>query len=407
MMEKLIQLVYCSTAQGDFSRDNVLELLRVARRKNADRNVTGMLLFAKGSFFQVLEGGQESVEEIFSAIKKDTRHMAVTVIIKEPIARRTFGDWTMGYADLSPEEIDEITGTNDFFIREDLTSDVQKERVEKLLEAFREGRWRAKIRGKDPVQTGNNTFQCLDFFPKAKVPRPDANPGYSFAFQPIVRISDRSIHSYEALLRTLGNGPPSEVLDNLTGAERKDFFEQNSLHALNLAAANGLCCHINLNIMPSTFTDSSSAIESIVKEAQKLSIRPKQIILEILESEIIESPGNFSESMRDYRSTGVQFAIDDFGAGYAGLNLLAEFQPDLLKLDLALVRNVDSKGPRQAIIRGIMRTCFDLGIDVLAEGVETPAEYRWLRDEGVDLFQGYLFARPSFQKLETSFGSPV
>jgi len=91
-----------------------------------------------------------------------------------------------------------------------------------------------------------------------------------------------------------------------------------------------------------------------------------------------------------------EFAIDDFGAGHAGLNLLAEFQPDLLKLDLRLVRNIERNGPKQAIVRGIRRTCTDLGIEIIAEGVESKDEYRWFRDEGVKLFQGYLFARPAF-----------
>ena len=96
---------------------------------------------------------------------------------------------------------------------------------------------------------------------------------------------------------------------------------------------------------------------------------------------------------------GVQFAIDDFGAGYAGLNLLADFQPDTLKLDMSLVRDVESKGPRQAIVRGVIRTCQDLGIDIVAEGVESLGEYGWLRCEGISLYQGYLFARPAFRAL--------
>ena len=79
--------------------------------------------------------------------------------------------------------------------------------------------------------------------------------------------------------------------------------------------------------------------------------------------------------------------------------MLAEFQPNLLKLDMNLLRGVDNKGPRQAIIKGIMTTANDLGIEVIAEGVETPEEYQWLREEGIWLFQGYLFARPSFEQL--------
>ena len=90
-------------------------------------------------------------------------------------------------------------------------------------------------------------------------------------------------------------------------------------------------------------------------------------------------------------------AIDDFGAGYAGLNLLADFQPDLIKLDMALIRDIDKHKGRQAITRGIMQVCSDLSIRVIAEGVESREEVMVLRDLGVALFQGYYFARPAFQ----------
>jgi EAL domain-containing protein (putative c-di-GMP-specific phosphodiesterase class I) len=92
-------------------------------------------------------------------------------------------------------------------------------------------------------------------------------------------------------------------------------------------------------------------------------------------------------------------AIDDFGAGYSGLNLLADFQPDQIKLDMKLVRGIERHGPRQAIVRAIDQACQDLGIDVIAEGVETVEEYAWLANQGIKLFQGYLFAKPAFESF--------
>ena len=105
------------------------------------------------------------------------------------------------------------------------------------------------------------------------------------------------------------------------------------------------------------------------------------------------------ERMNEWRGRGVLVAIDDFGAGYSGLNLLAEFQPDIVKLDMNLVRSIDSKGPRKAIVRGVLRTCRDLGLEVIAEGVETEEEFHWFRRQGVVLYQGYLIARPAFEAL--------
>ena len=124
-----------------------------------------------------------------------------------------------------------------------------------------------------------------------------------------------------------------------------------------------------------------------------------RIMLEVTETETIANYARFITWVHRGRALGVKFAIDDFGSGYAGLNLLAEFQPDAIKLDMMLVRDIASKGPRQAIVRGIIRTCEDLGIDIVAEGVETLDEYEWLRGEGIILFQGYLFARPAFRAL--------
>ena len=101
----------------------------------------------------------------------------------------------------------------------------------------------------------------------------------------------------------------------------------------------------------------------------------------------------------EYRRQGFRTAIDDFGAGYSGLNLLAEFQPDILKLDMALVRNLHQDPVREAIVKGVLGVCETLGIEVIAEGIEHPEELRRLRELGVYLFQGYLLARPAFEAV--------
>jgi EAL domain-containing protein (putative c-di-GMP-specific phosphodiesterase class I) len=100
-----------------------------------------------------------------------------------------------------------------------------------------------------------------------------------------------------------------------------------------------------------------------------------------------------------YKDIGFKTAIDDFGAGYAGLNLLADFQPDLIKLDMALIRNVHHDPKRQAIVDGINYVCRKLDIDVIAEGVETYEEYSTLYKIGIRLFQGFYFKKPQFQTI--------
>ena len=103
--------------------------------------------------------------------------------------------------------------------------------------------------------------------------------------------------------------------------------------------------------------------------------------------------------VHDYQRLGFLTAIDGFGAGYAGLGLLADFQPDLVKLDTGLIRGIDTSPVRRTIVAGITRTCVELGCVVLAEGVETVSEYRTLRGMGITLLQGYLFARPALEAL--------
>ena len=104
---------------------------------------------------------------------------------------------------------------------------------------------------------------------------------------------------------------------------------------------------------------------------------------------------------REYKRQGFLTAIDDFGAGYSGLNLLAEFQPDVIKLDMELTRGIDQDHPRRSIVKAILSVCRDLGITPVAEGVETREEARVLRDLGITLMQGYLYARPSLESLVT------
>ena len=108
---------------------------------------------------------------------------------------------------------------------------------------------------------------------------------------------------------------------------------------------------------------------------------------------------HLANTIRACRQFGFLTAIGDFGAGYSGLNLLAECQPDLIKIDLELVRNIHLSKPKRAILAGIPSVCRELEIRVIAEGIETAGERDCLRDFGITLMQGYLFSRPTFRSL--------
>jgi EAL domain-containing protein (putative c-di-GMP-specific phosphodiesterase class I) len=207
------------------------------------------------------------------------------------------------------------------------------------------------------------------------------------------------VFAYEALVRGRANEPASAVFASLDPSQLYQFDRRARTRAIALAAALGVEASLSLNFLPKSLDALPDAVSSTIDAARAASISLQRIILEVTENEIIHDPGRFASMMNVYRAQGVRVAIDDFGAGYSGLNLLAEFQPDIVKLDMQLVRSIDSNGPRQAIVRALVQACDDLGIDVLAEGVETQAEQRWFRRVGVRLFQGYLYGRPAFEAL--------
>ena len=228
-------------------------------------------------------------------------------------------------------------------------------------------------------------------------------PEFTFAFQPIISVKSGSIVSFEALARGLDNSSAKSVFDKVSKNDRYPFDEALRLKAIPLAAHLGINCALNLNLLPRSLEFSKTAISSTFEMAEKHDISLDKVIIEISESEIIQDVSWFTEAINEHRSSGVSVAIDDFGAGYAGLNLLAEFQPDCIKIDQILLRDIHTKGPRQAIVRGVIRTCIDLGIDIIAEGVESLEEYQWCYEEGIDLYQGYFFARPGFEQLPLAY----
>ena len=407
-MSQLIHLVYCSAAKYLFNHSELTDMLAESRQNNHVLGVTGVLLYTDGSFFQVLEGEKEVVETLFSKIKKDDRHNKITIIIKEPIPKRSFGDWSMGFVSITQQEADDIIGANDFFTKGESFAQLSPGRTKKILAAFRQGRWRSRLSNTATLVPQNNYVSKTDNSQTIKrnsSPFP-LNTWYSFAYQPIIKCVDGTFFAYEALLRGLDNQPANHILKQVPSTEFHIFEEQSRTKAIKLAIHKGLSSRLSVNFSPKTIEKSPSAIDSILETLSKNHLSPDQIILEILESEIINDNKQFKKAINQYQSSGLIFAIDDFGAGYAGLNLLADFQPNIIKLDMHLVRNIENNGPRQAILYGIIRTCFDLGIDIIAEGVETVDEYRWLRAEGIELFQGYLFAKPAFEALPVNITFP-
>lgn len=146
-MSSLIHCIYASAATTPFTPESLQRLLRTARERNQSLNVTGILLYIEGSFFQVLEGEAADVDALYARIGADERHGAVTLVVREPIEKRAFGDWSMGYAKMTPKDLNNIPGLNGFFSKRDFVLGIDAGRARMVLHAFASGRWRARIDG--------------------------------------------------------------------------------------------------------------------------------------------------------------------------------------------------------------------------------------------------------------------
>ena len=220
----------------------------------------------------------------------------------------------------------------------------------------------------------------------------------TFAFQPIVDVETRSVFSYEALVRGAAGESAATVLSRAAAESPYAFDRECRSSALKLAARLGMGTRLNINFLPNAVYDPLFCIQTTLAASRAAGFPLDRIVFEVTEGESVQ-PAKLLEIFSTYKRLGFKTAIDDFGAGYSGLGLLSQFQPDFVKLDMQLVRDVDAFQAKQAIARSVITLCGELGITLIAEGIETPAEYAWLRDAGVTLFQGYLFAPPALEEL--------
>ena len=156
---------------------------------------------------------------------------------------------------------------------------------------------------------------------------------------------------------------------------------------------------LSINFLPNAIYKPERCIRTTLEAAKKYSFPIEKIMFEFTEVEKIDDTAFIKNIVESYNKIGFKTAIDDFGAGYAGLGLLADFQTNIVKIDMGLIRNINEDKVRQSIVKNCLNIFNDLNITPLAEGIETKEEYRCLRDFGIELMQGYFFARPGFENL--------
>lgn len=222
---------------------------------------------------------------------------------------------------------------------------------------------------------------------------------FSFAFQPIVNAATREVISFEALVRGPGGEPSADVFARVPRENLYRFDQACRLKAIHIARRLNLQTRLNINLFPNAVYRTGMNIRATLQASLKEGFPVENIIFEVSEAERLVNYPRVVEIFKAYQDFGFQTAIDDFGTGYSGLKMLVEYQPNYIKLDRNLIADIQEDHIKQTLVKGISYICKQLSIEMMAEGVETAGEYAWLRESGINIFQGYYFARPTFEAL--------
>lgn len=224
---------------------------------------------------------------------------------------------------------------------------------------------------------------------------------FSMAFQPIIDITNQTVFAHEALVRGPGGEGAYTVLSQVSDQNRYAFDQQCRVKAIELATDLNLTqdgARLSINFMPNAVYEPRACIRLTLETALRTGFPIKNIIFEFTENERVDTD-HLLNILRSYRAMGFKTAIDDFGAGYAGLGLLSKFQPDIIKLDMELIRGIDRDRAKQMIVKSMLDLFSSMDIQAICEGVETHEELKTLEDLGANLIQGYVLARPSFESI--------
>ena len=224
-------------------------------------------------------------------------------------------------------------------------------------------------------------------------------------FQPIVyceeaatRDQTPSIFAYECLLRGQHNGntvSPAAMFDMARAADlifQLDLAARRS--AILGAGHNKITQKVFINFSPNAIYDPWHCLRSTVNTVDEVGLRRDQVVFEITEAERLPEVKHLKRIVQFYREEGFQVALDDMGAGYSSLNVLVALRPDYVKLDMALIRDVDRDANKAIVAGKLLEAVQELGLATVAEGIERPEELSWVYAHGANFAQGYLFAKP-------------
>jgi EAL domain-containing protein (putative c-di-GMP-specific phosphodiesterase class I) len=211
------------------------------------------------------------------------------------------------------------------------------------------------------------------------------------AFQPIIDWRRRQLYGYEALMRS--DGPFSRPGDLLSAAEKLGRLAdlgrsvRRNVAAKLSTAPPGVLLFVNLHARDLEDPD-------LMDRGSPLTVVSRRVVLEITERTALEEVSDIGARVSRLRELGYRLAVDDLGAGYAGLASFTRIEPDVVKVDMSLVRGVDVSPLKQSVVRSVLNLAGELATEVICEGIEVPAERDTLAALGCRLYQGYLFGKP-------------
>lgn len=223
-------------------------------------------------------------------------------------------------------------------------------------------------------------------------------------FQPIIDLRSHTMYGYESLARGVNDDGSLIYPDKLFTLAREGdmlFYLDRACResSLKTAAVKHIHSKVFINFIPTAIYDPEHCLQSTVKWAKQLEFDPKNIIFEVIESDYVEDLEHLKRILDFYKSQGFMVALDDVGSGYSSLNMIAKLLPDIVKVDRAIIDQIDTNEINQSIYRAIVQIAHENNIMVLAEGIERAEELEFCSANGADLAQGYYFGRPNAEPI--------
>ncbi|MFO7649697.1 EAL domain-containing protein [Halomonas campaniensis] len=222
---------------------------------------------------------------------------------------------------------------------------------------------------------------------------------FTMAFQPIVDLAAARVTTYEALVRGPNGESAWSVLSQVTEELLYRFDQACRVRAIEMASELGMQEKLSINFLPNAVYEPSACIQATLEVSERVGWPTEKIVFEFTETERVSDQAHLKHIIDSYRSMGFTTALDDFGNGYANLDLLTVLEPDKLKVDRELVMGCDRDPRRQALLHAVRGLATELDLQVIAEGVETREEALWLGRAGLTRQQGYFYARPAVASL--------